>query len=55
MNRFLVEVPRNLWPRLICVEISHVPSVMELLESVGYRLVLKARENRIYELNEGCQ
>ena len=51
ISRFFVEAPGNLWPRLICVETSHVPSVMELLESVGYRLVLKARENRIYELN----
>jgi len=52
INRLFLEVPHNLWPRLICVEISHVPSVMELLESVGYRLVLKARENRIYELDQ---
>lgn len=52
INRFFVEAPRILWPRLICAEISHAPSVMELLESVGYRLILKARENRIYELDQ---
>ena len=52
MKRFLVEAPRTLWPRVLCAEISHVPLVMELLESVGYRLVLKARDNRIYELNQ---
>lgn len=55
IKQLFVKVPRNLWPRLICVEICHVPLVMELIESVGYRLVLKARENRIYELDEGCQ
>lgn len=55
IDRFLVEAPCNLWPRLICAEISHAPLVIELLESVGYRLVLKARENRIYELNQVWQ
>ncbi len=52
INQFLVDAPVNLWPRLICAEISHAPSVMESLEAVGYRLALKARENRIYELDQ---
>lgn len=47
---FFLEAPVALWPKFICVEISHVPQAILLLKSNGYRVVLTARENCVLEL-----
>lgn len=48
--RFFSEASRKLWPRFICAEITHVPEVATLLQKMGYRLALLARENSVFEL-----
>jgi FkbM family methyltransferase len=50
LSSFFSEAPKTLWPRFICAEIIHVPQVMNLLHSVGYHLMLTARENCVYGL-----
>jgi FkbM family methyltransferase len=50
LTRFFAEAPRSLWPRFVCVEISHVPQVVVLLQKMGYSLALSARENSVFEL-----
>ena len=50
LDRFFLEAPCGLWPRYICVEISHVPEVVPLLETRGYRNVLLANENCVFAL-----
>lgn len=47
LTRFFSEAPRSLWPHIICAEITHVPEVVALLQNVGYRLALAARENSV--------
>ena len=50
LTSFFDEAPRTLWPRYICAEILHVPKVTLLLQHKGYRLILMARENSVFEL-----
>lgn len=46
--QFFSVAPRRCWPRYICVESTHVPQVVTLLQNMDYRLMLKSRENNIF-------
>jgi FkbM family methyltransferase len=48
--RFFAEAPRELWPRFICLEVSHVPQVVPRLQEIGYDKVLSAGENFVFKL-----
>jgi len=48
--RFFAEAPRRLWPSFICVEVSHVPQVVPLLQKRGYCIVLSSGENCVFRL-----
>jgi FkbM family methyltransferase len=50
---FFSEAPHSLWPRFICAEVVHLPQLTTLLQSVGYRSVLAARENNVFTLEKG--
>ena len=50
LTRFFAEAPCKLWPRYICVEVSHVPQVVPLLQEMGYRIDLSAGENCVFRL-----
>ncbi len=50
LTRFFAESPRALWPRFICAEVTQVPQVVSRLKKMGYRLVLSAKENSVFEL-----
>lgn len=50
LSRFFLDAPRTMWPQFICVEVLHAPQAGALLRSVGYSLVLEARENSIFIL-----
>lgn len=52
LTSFFSEAPRSLWPRFICAEVTHLPQVVTLLQSVGYYLVLAARENNVFALGQ---
>lgn len=52
LTRFFSEAPRNLWPRYICAEITHVPLLASLLHTIGYRLLLVTRENSVFALDQ---
>ena len=50
LERFFREAPVSLRPKFICTEISHTPEVVDLIQSMGYAMVLTARENCILAL-----
>ena len=47
---FFVDAPRRLWPRYICVEVSHAPQVIPLLQAEGYCTVFSVGENCVLRL-----
>lgn len=49
LSPYFQQVAQASWPRCICAEVTHDSELHTLLSSVGYRRVLMARENAVYE------
>ncbi len=50
LSRFFSDAPFAIWPKFICAEVSHVPEIISLLETHGYKVVLLIGENCIFEM-----
>lgn len=50
LKKFFSEAPQSLWPKFVCAEISHVPQVIDIMKTKGYRLVFTTNENCVFVL-----
>lgn len=48
-REFFTNAPPTVWPRFICAEMLHSGAIRELLAANGYKEILRARENAIFE------
>jgi FkbM family methyltransferase len=50
LTKFFLDAPHELWPRFICVEVSHDNNVIFALENLGYKNLIAVGENCVFEL-----
>lgn len=50
LTKFFLDAPHEVWPRFICVEVSHDHNVIFALENLGYKNVMSVGENCVFEL-----